>query len=897
MKIHQLSIGEALASLQSNPEGLSGAEARRRLAEYGPNTIEKVSGEPIALRFLKGFTHFFAILLWIAAALSFFAEWRDPGKGMATLAWAIVGVIIINGCFSFWQEYRAEKALSALQGLLPDLVKVQRSGKATEEPVSQIVPGDIILLEEGDDVPADCILIEAFGVRVNNATITGESMPHSRVAEPCGNADFMECHNVLLAGTCVVSGEAKALAFATGPYTAFGKIAHLTQAAPEPITPLQREIGRLSRIIAIAAIIPGIFFFIIGNSVGISFWQNLIFAIGIIVALVPEGLLPEVTLALAMGSQRMARRKALTRHLPTVETLGAATVICTDKTGTLTENRMAVRKIYTEGQFRDTSGHGFSTINRRFLECALLCENVKRGSGDLLLGDPMETALVLMARRFMPDSPGYPKVNEIPFDSNRKRLSTLHRTPSGLVLFSKGAPEVILARCGRITLDGVAQTLTPELKQEISKAQEKMADEGFRVLALAYRLIPESCEETDLERDLVFSGLVGLEDPPRPEVPAAIRTCRAAGIKVMMITGDYEHTARAIALKIGLVESPSATTITGQQLQHLSDTQLQLALDAPEIIFARVAADQKMRIVSALKRKGHIVAVTGDGVNDAPALRRAEIGISMGIGGTDVAREAADMVLLDDNFATIVAAIEEGRAIYGNIRKFLTYVLTSAIPELVPFLAFVLFKIPLPLTVIQLLVIDLGTDIVPALALGAEKPHPDVMFRPPRKTTERLLNRALLSRAYLFLGVMEATAAMASFFFMAHIDGWRYGEELAANDPRYLRATTACLTAVVMMQVVNVFLCRSSWRSVFSMDPFSNRLLLVGVALEFAVILFINYTPWGNAIFGTAPIPFVTWLFVVPFAIGMLLLEEFRKLLLRSFYSRKVGSSLWERIQ
>ena len=789
MKIQNLVVEEALASLHSSDSGLTAEEGQRRLSEYGSNEVEQVRGEPMLLRFAKGFTHFFAIILWIAAALSLFAEWREPGQGMATLGFAIVGVIAINGVFSFWQEYRAEQALAALKKLLPKRVKVLRAGKAAEESVSNLVPGDVILLAEGDNVPADCRLIEAFGVRVNNATITGESLPHSRDAEPCAETDFMQSRNLLLAGTSLISGDAKALVFATGMRTAFGQIAHLTQLTRDPMSPLQKEIVRLSRLVALLSIGLGALFFFIGRGIGMSFWQNFLFAIGIIVANVPEGLLPTVTLALAMASQRMARRKALIRHLPSVETLGSATVICTDKTGTLTENRMVVRRIFAGGSFYDPAASDLARNHRRFLECAIYCENVKRSSRDTLLGDPMEIALAQMGRNAMRDRPEFARVDEVPFDSDRKRLSTLHRTPHGLVLYTKGAPEVVLERCRAFELNGQTRPLTCELRESVVSAQEAMAEKGLRVLAFAYRLVPENYQRDQLEEDLVLSGLVGLEDPPRPEVPDAIAKCHDAGIKVIVVTGDHPQTATAIAREIGLVKSGAPVVITGAQLQLLSDEQLQLALDAEEIIFARAAADQKMRVVSALKRKGHIVAVTGDGVNDAPALKKADIGISMGISGTDVARESADVILLDDNFASIVTAIEEGRAVFANIRKFLTYILTSNVPELVPFLAFVLFKIPLPLTIIQILAVDLGTDMLPALALGAEKPHARTMQQRPRPRSERLLSWALLWRSYGFLGIMEAAAAMAAFFFVLRRGGW-HGEQLAHNNLLYLQATT-----------------------------------------------------------------------------------------------------------
>ena len=881
MKIHHLAVSEAFASVQSTPNGLSATEAARRLAEFGRNELEQVQREPLVKRFLRGFTHFFAVVLWLAAGLAFIAEFHGPGQGMATLGLAIIGVIVVNGGFSFWQEYRAERALAALQRLLPNQVPVRRDGQVLRVAAAELVPGDVLLLAAGDKVPADCRVIEAFALRVNNATVTGESLPHSRDANVSDEPDFIRSNNVLLAGTTIVAGDVTALVFATGSHTVFGQIAHLTQAGKEPLSPLQQEIVKLSRLVAFLSLGLGVMFFFIGRAIGLPFWSNFIFAIGIIVANVPEGLLPTLTLALAMGSQRMAKRHALIRHLPAVETLGAATVICTDKTGTLTENRMVAKQFFAEGHLSDTPP---TSASRRFFEVVRHCHNLQLNEHEgrrEWFGDPLEIALMELAEHAVPPLAQYARLDEVPFDSERRRMSTLHATPDGPLLFAKGAPEAVLPRCESIEMNGATQSLTEEIRARLATAQDTMAGSGLRVLALAFRRVPERTDRAELESHLTLVGLVGLEDPPRAEVPAAIQKCRAAGIKVLMVTGDHPQTAVAIAQEIGLVTT-NPVVMTGDQLRKLSNTQLQLALDAPEILFARVAADQKMRIVAALKRKKEIVAVTGDGVNDAPALKKADIGIAMGRCGTDVARESADMVLLDDNFATIVAAIEEGRAVYANIRKFLTYILTSNVPELVPYLAFVLFRIPLPLTIIQILAVDLGTDMVPALALGAEPPNPNIMKQPPRSRREPLLNFASLSRAYLWLGPMQAVAAMAAFFFVLHRGGANSGGSLAPSAPLYLEATTACLSAIIVMQVVNVFLCRSRRESVFRFRLRSNPLILLGIFVELSLILLIDYTPWGNAAFGTAPIPIALWLFVLPFALGMLLLEELRKWILRS---------------
>ena len=753
-----------------------------------------------------------------------------------------------------------------------------------------VVPGDVIFLTAGDDVPADCRLVEGFGVRVNNATVTGEARPVSRDARPSVDTDLLQSRNVLLAGTSVTSGEAKALVFATGMHTAFGRIAHLTQTTADPPSPLQNEIAALSRVIAALAVTIGLVVFVIGRFIGLSTSVSLVFAIGIIVANVPEGLLPTVTLAMALAARRMGKRKTLVRHLPSVETLGCASVIVTDKTGTLTLNRMEIRSVYVDGAFIDPRAAetaSFAASHRRLLECAACCHDL-RDAGQRghhrWLGDPMELALTRMASTALGDAPAFERIDEIPFEPDRKRLVTLHRVAGEPVAFVKGAPEEVLSHAAWIDVDGGRVALSAEERETFGKAATDMADRGLRVLALAYRVLPADYRLADVEQDLVVTALVGFEDPPRPEVPDAVRRCREAGIKIVMATGDHPHTAMAIAREIGLVKSAAPTLLTGDDLGRMSDIQLQLALDAPEIVCARVTAEQKLRIVTAFQRKRCIVAVTGDGVNDAPALRAADIGIAMGIAGTDVAREASDLVLLDDNFASIVNAVEEGRAVFENIRKFLTYILTSNIPELVPYLAFAFARVPLALTVIQILAVDLGTDMVPALGLGAEPPDSRVMQRPPRSRQDRLLTPGLLVRAYLFLGSFEAVAAMAAFFFVLAGTGWHWGQELAVTDLHYRQATTACLTAIVLMQVVNVHVCRSRRTSILSRPLFDNALITAGIVAEVGLILAIDYTAFGNAVFGTAAIGYQAWLVVLPLAAAMLGLAEAQR---RSSVGRK----------
>jgi magnesium-transporting ATPase (P-type) len=503
----------------------------------------------------------------------------------------------------------------------------------------------------------------------------------------------------------------------------------------------------------------------------------------------------------------------------------------------------------------------------------------------------MEQALARMAAAALGAFEPPVRIDEIPFDPERKRMATVHRVGTDVVLFAKGAPEELVPCARSVDVEGEPMPLTGEWNRELAQAATEMADRGMRVLAFAYRVLPEAYVRAEAEQDLVIAALVGFEDPPRAEVPAAVHRCRDAGIKIVMVTGDHPHTALAIAREVGIVQSATATLLTGDDLARLSDIQLQLALDAPEIVCARVSAEQKLRIVAAFQRKRCIVAVTGDGVNDAPALRAADIGIAMGVSGTDVAREAADLVLLDDNFASIVAAIEEGRAVFENIGKFLAYILTSNIPELVPYLAFAFMRMPLALTVIQILAVDLGTDMVPALGLGGEPPDSGVMQRPPRTRDDRLLTRGLLVRAYLGLGMMEAIAAMTAFVFVLIGAGWEWGTELASTDQAYRQATTACLTAIVLMQIVNVQLCRSRTTSVSSVALFSNRLINAGIVTELAVILLIDYTAAGNALFGTAPIPVSAWLIVLPFGLAMAGLEELRIGVLRLARARRVDGA------
>jgi sodium/potassium-transporting ATPase subunit alpha len=920
--ITQVPAETVFKQLETSPAGLSQEEARRRLTQYGPNALAEPNHWSAVRGLMQHFTHFLAILLWIAAGLAFTADRLKPGEGMATLGWAIFGVIVINAVFAFVQEYKAERAVQALHRLLPANAWVVRGGQSVAIARSEIVPGDLLLLEEGERVPADARLIETTDMRVDNAALTGESIPKRRIAEAVENGHWLDMPNLVFAGTTILSGHGRALVFSTGMRTEFGKIANLTTTVETGLSPLQKEIIKVTRIVAVISLAMGASFFTIGLWTGLGFWISAIFGIGIIVANVPEGLLPTVTLALAMSSQRMAKRKALIKHLPSVETLGCTTVICTDKTGTLTLNRMKVDRFYADGLVIESREGCFFTrgrlVNtgeaerwRSFFDALLHCHNakrVRRSDGRFVVtGDPTEVALLeFTIEHGLAHRRPLRRMGELAFDADRKRMSTLHWSEGRLVAFTKGAPESVLALCTRSLIQGQPVTMTPDERTRLLSQSRSFAEQAYRVLAVAMRDIahqPEHIEVETVETDLTFLGLVAMMDPPHREVPDAIATCRRAGVRVVMITGDHPLTALAIARKIGLVPDQATRTptgfvpvIEGSQLDRMSDEHLRQLLTPsqtgePDPVFARMAPRHKMRVVFTLKEMGEVVAVTGDGVNDAPALKKADIGVAMGIAGTDVAKETADIILLDDNFATIVNAIEEGRTVYHNIRKFATYVLVSNVPEVVPYLGYGFLGMPLALTIPQVLAVDLGTDMVPAIALGADPPHPGIMDVPPRPKTERLLTAPLLLRTYFFLGLNSAILAMGAFFLYLFANGWTWGTPLSWSSPLYKQATTVTFAGIVLAQVANVFACRSDRVSVARLGWFTNPIILWGIATELIILAVITYTQMGNEIFGTSPLP--AWIFG-PLALGalvLLLAEEGRKLVMnRLLHRHSIGT-------
>jgi P-type Ca2+ transporter type 2C len=907
MAINQLPPLEVYGELGSSVDGLSDQEALERFEKYGPNQIEEVEKKPIIYKFLANLYQVLALLLWAASLLAFLS-------GTPQLGVAIIAVIIINAIFSFWQEYKAEQALEALKRILPSTSKVIRKGQKTEIIAGNLVPGDLLVLVEGDNISADARLVETSQMKVDSSTLTGESKPVRKVAHAIEDDDknMIGIPNLVFAGTSVAAGSGKAVIFATGANTEFNKIASLTQEVSQEPSPLQKELGRVTRIIAFIAVALGIILFtvnvwLVKLPINIAF----IFAIGLTVANVPEGLLPTVTLALAASVQKMAKENALIKRLSSVETLGSTNIICTDKTGTITKNEMTVRKIWIPCKIIDVTGAGYQpdgeffhkgkSISHRdirelkllmhsatFCNDSKLMEPEKSGGKYRIIGDPTEASLLVAARKngfdWEEQLQKIPRIMELPFDSKRKSMSSIHKDGDKQVAYVKGAPKKIIALSQMISIDGELQPFPDEEKEKIIKIHDDLAASGLRILAMAYRDLPSDFDDyhtETVERDLVFLGMMAMQDPPRPEVKPAVEDCHRAGIRIIMITGDYGLTAQAIAMEVGIV-SKACRIIKGKELDQMNDEEVKEILrDQCNVIFARAVPEHKMRIASILESEDEIVAMTGDGVNDAPALRKSDIGVAMGITGSDVAKEAADMILTDDNFATIVAAIKEGRTIYENIRKFITYIFAHETAEIVPFIFLVLFRIPLPITVMQILAIDLGTDTVPALALGVGPPESDVMDRAPRPRKERLLNLSVILRGYVFLGIIEAALVMSGYFWVLFSGGWNWGQQLAFTDPLYLKATTMVFAGIVLAQMGNLLGSQTSRSSVFEVGIFKNKWILRGIAFSVTVLLAIVYIPPLQGIFGTTTLGVYEWLYLLTFVPIMFLADEVRKYLLR----------------
>jgi sodium/potassium-transporting ATPase subunit alpha len=842
-QIQNLEVAEVYALLRSSPEGLDPERVARRLEEIGPNLLSRPKRLSWVRTLVKQLTNLFSALLDVSAVLCFVADHIQPGEGMGLLGWALLGVAILNAAFTFVQEMRAERAMQALAKLLPAETIVRRTAREQSVPVAELVPGDLLLLREGDRIPADARLVESHDLLVNNAPLTGESRHSTLTAAPVSGKRLLDSENLAFAGCSVLRGSATAVVFATGGRTEFGKIAALSVRVRRPPTPLEREIARTVRIVTAVAIALGLAFFAYGLVIHRPLMVNLVFMLGIIVANVPEGLLPTMTLALAMGGIRLARKNVLVKSLNAVEALGAVEVICTDKTGTLTQNRLAV-----SGVVRPADGVALPPAeSRALLEAAIAASELHR-QGDEYSGDPLDVALAqrLRAEGGDPDAVSASIVRHIAFDVQRRRAAGVARERFCI----KGAWEAVRPHVALSEAElGLAEATV-----------KRLSAGGLRVIAVASRALAadavDAREET-LEHELVLHGFVCLADPLREEVPAALARCQAAGIRVVLVTGDHPDTARAIAEQAGILPpgSPDDAVLTGDALEAAREQELVARLEQGTRVFARTTPVQKLKIVGAVKRMGLLVAMTGDGVNDAPALRAADVGIAMGKSGTDVAREAAQIVLLDDNFASIVAGVEEGRTVFGNVQKFTSYVLASNVPEIAPFLAFVALPVPLALSVIQILFIDLGTDMVPAIGLGQEPPDGEAMRRPPRGLGGRLLSAALLTRSYLFLGVIEASFALAVFFVALVSGGWHYGQELAASAPLYRSATGLTLAAVIFTQVANLVGRRFERRSGLDRGLVRNRLFLVGVALELAFLFAALYWPPLSKVLNTGPIP------------------------------------------
>jgi len=867
-----------LRDLRAGRSGLSAREAERRLVVHGPNELRRSRRRHRARDLARQFTHPLALLLWMAAVLALFAH-------TPVVAAAIAGVIVLNALFAFVQEQQAERAVEALGAYLPAQAVVRRDGRHRSIDARELVPGDVVMIGEGDRVPADVRLLDG-ALEIDSSALTGESLPSLRSAALTDtDVPFLDAGDLVFSGTTCTSGEAEGVVFATGMRTELGRIAALSERVTTDESPLERQVRRLAWLIAAVAVAVGAAFLPLGTlAAGLPFTSALVFAVGLLVGNVPEGLLPTITLALGVGVKVLARRGAVVKRLSAVETLGSTTVICTDKTGTLTENRMRVTSLWTPVGEVDAAA-----LARRPAPAALAAPaavmalansaDLDPARRDEAVGDATEIALLAAAAALGADITLARREGTrrgvFPFDPGRKLMSTVDQGPDGLWVHTKGAPESVLARCSRLVAAGGSEApLGPAGQRAIAAALDRYAGQGLRVLGLARRradTVPATREAA--EADLCFCGLVALFDPPRPEVAEAVRRCHEAGIRVIVVTGDHGRTATEVARRVGI---GAQCCITGDELDHMDEEALdELLAGGDEIVFARSSPEAKLRIADALRASGEVVAMTGDGVNDAPALRRADIGVAMGRDGTDVAREAATMILTDDNFATITAAVEEGRRVYANIRKFVFYIFAHATPEVVPFLLYALSggSIPLPLTVLQILAIDLGTETLPALALGREPAEPGLMAAPPRPRDEGVIRSGMLVRAWLFLGVLTAGLALGGFFFALERAGWHPGDAVGAGSAlhhAYQQATTMTFLGIVVCQIGTAFAARTERASLRSVGVLANRLLLWGIAFELAFTagllwiaplrhLFGLAVPTGADLALLAPFPLVVW--------------------------------------
>jgi Ca2+-transporting ATPase len=866
---HSKSKKQVLEDLKTSLDGLSSQDIQERREKHGLNVIKEEKKKGPIMIFLQQFTNFLTILLIVAAIISYFV-----GESLDTIA--IMVIVVINGFFGFFQEYKAEKAIEALKSLSTPSCKVIRDGQEKIISSNEIVPGDLIILEEGDRIPADAYIIEAMSLQTDESMLTGESIPVKKRENVLPEKTPMpERCNILFTGTVVTYGRGKAIVFATGMETEFGKIAKMVQVSDEK-TPLQKRMEHIGKILgAVALAICSIVFFI-GVLEYVDLFESFQLAVSLAVSAVPEGLPATITLALTLGVQRLARRKALIRKLSSVETLGAVDYICTDKTGTITKNEITVKKIFMNNKTLDVTGTGYHPSGE-FLEngqpvdpskdeqlemlikTARLCNDahlVKQEKWSVI-GDPTEGALlVLSAKAGMSKiDKYYPRVKEMFFDSNRKRMSTMNKSQDGKkYVFVKGAAESLLSISSKVMADGKIKKMTSRMKSQIMETNNKMASEALRILGFAYK----EYSKGEMEENLIFLGLVGMIDPPRDEVKSALEISKKAGINVMMITGDHKITAVAIAKQVGLY-SEGSTVLTEDEIERMSDEELDLKIENVSVC-ARISPKSKSRIVESLKRKGHIVAVTGDGINDAPALKRADIGVAVG-SGTDVTKQASDMVLVDDNFATIVGAVEEGRNIFDNIKKFIRFLLSANFDEIFVVTAAFMLRLPAPFIPLQLLWLNIMTDGLPALALGAEPRDPNVMYSKPRNPKENVL-KTMISYS-IFAGVI-AFLIEATLFF----------DELAVASLDYSR--TLIFTTSVVFEMILVFSVRTE--KFFWQAPV-NKYLVVAVLISLFMQVLGIYLPIFQRVLGTVPLSLQDWGLIISACFGgVMLIEVFKAL-------------------
>lgn len=863
---HTLSSEAVFAHLKSISAGLTGSEAAQRLAQYGPNELQAAQRISMWTILFEQFKNILIVILIVATILSAFL-----GHGIEAIAIAVI--VLFAVILGFVQEYRAERAIEALRQMAAPTATVLRDGEEIEIPARELVPGDVTLLRAGDKVPADARLIEAINLQIEEAALTGESVPVEKHVAPLANNELAlgDRKNMAYAGTAVTYGRGRAVVVATGMSTEFGKIAQMLQTVETGETPLQENLDKVGHMLARVAFVVVAIIVALGLFRGQPFIEMLIFGIALAVAVVPEALPAVVTISLAIGVQRMVKRNALMRRLPAVETLGSTSFICSDKTGTLTKDEMTVRKIFVAGQMLNVSGAGYEphgqfshdghTIEpanplKLLLRAATLASDAHIVHSEVdsrwhVKGDPTEGALVVAAAKAGFNKADldsqFPRINEIPFTSETKRMTTLHTGAEGTIAYSKGAPEIILASCiGQSTEEGDKE-LTDANREAILEAARQMASEALRVLAVASK---QSTSLENAENKMTFLGLVGMIDPPRPEAKPAIQICEQAGIKPVMITGDHPLTAQAVARELGLLKT--GRIITGAELEAMSEAEFERDVENIEV-YARVSPAHKLRVVTALQKKGHIVAMTGDGVNDAPALKKADIGIAMGITGTDVTKEAAAMTLTDDNFASIVSAVEEGRGIFGNIKKYLMYLLSSNIGEICLMAGASLLGLPLPLSAVQILYVNLATDGLPALALAVDPPEPDLMRRKPRNPRTGIFTRPVI--------ILMVVGGLWSALVNLGLFTW------AMNSGRSLEESmTMTFVSLVLIQFFKAYNFRSDRHSVLN-KPFANKWLNAAIGWELVLLVLIVYLPFLHEPFGTFSLPLIDWVILIVLAL------------------------------